>query len=224
LQPLISFWQLPKKSERNAAMKVKDHYLFSDDDHQITFKESPNQYQEGFLQPFYLIMHYTADPRFDIIISTFKDPGEEKSAHIVIDVDGSLVQMVRFNKIAWHAGKTSSWGELKNMNYYSIGIELVNGGKLRRLANGKWSIEWFNFSIPDGEVVLLKHKHEDKEAGWHIYSEKQLSTAIDVARALHETYSFRDILGHDDVRPGQKVDPGPAFPMKSFTSKVLGRP
>ena len=203
-------------------MKVKDHYLFSNDDLQITFKESPNQYQEGFVQPFYLIMHYTADPSFENVVSCFKDPSAQAAAHLVIDFDGSIVQMVRFDKIAWHAGTSSHWEDLKNMNYFSIGIELVNAGKLKQRADCKW-INWANIIIPDDEVVILKHKYEDREAGWQIYPEKQINTAIDVARALHENYSFKDILGHEDVRPGEKVDPGPAFPMESFKSKVLGR-
>ena len=36
-------------------------------------------------------------------------------------------------------------------------------------------------------------------------------------------YGLRDVLGHDDVSPGRKSDPGPAFPMESFRARVLGR-
>ena len=35
--------------------------------------------------------------------------------------------MVKDKNIAWHAGK-SRWKEFKNLNTYSIGIELVNKG------------------------------------------------------------------------------------------------
>ena len=38
-----------------------------------------------------------------------------------------VVQMVKDKNIAWHAGK-SRWKEFKNLNTYSIGIELVNKG------------------------------------------------------------------------------------------------
>jgi N-acetylmuramoyl-L-alanine amidase len=40
---------------------------------------------------------------------------------------------------------------------------------------------------------------------------------------LHDRYGFIDILGHDDIAPGRKVDPGPAFPMASFATQVMGR-
>jgi N-acetylmuramoyl-L-alanine amidase len=189
-------------------MKVKDQYLFFDDDQQVSFTESPNQ--SGVVRPMYLIMHYTADTSSDNVISWFKNPQAKASAHLVIGLDGDIRQMVRFNKKAWHAG-VSQWGELESMNNYAIGIELVNAGKLKQRADGKW-INWANEIIP-----------EDQVAGWQIYPQKQIDTAIAVAQALNDKYSFEDILGHDDVAPDRKVDPGPAFPMISFKSKVLGR-
>lgn len=200
-------------------MKVKNHYLFLDENNQVPFEESPNQ--SGSIQQLYLIMHYTAGTTLDGAVAWFKKREAAASAHIVIGTDGSVIQMVRFNKKAWHAGK-SHWGELEWMNNYSIGIELVNAGKLAKRADGAW-INWANNVIPDNEVLELKHKHEDQLAGWQIFPEKQINAAVEVAQALHNKYSFKDILGHDDVSPGRKVDPGPAFPMISFRSRVLGR-
>ena len=55
------------------------------------------------------------------------------------------------------------------------------------------------------------------------YPQAQIDAAVRVASALHTAYHFTDILGHEDVSPGRKVDPGPLFPMNSFRSIVLGR-
>jgi N-acetylmuramoyl-L-alanine amidase len=44
-----------------------------------------------------------------------------------------------------------------------------------------------------------------------------------VAALLIGRYELRDVVGHDDVAPFRKEDPGPAFPLTSFRSRVLGR-
>jgi N-acetylmuramoyl-L-alanine amidase len=128
--------------------------------------------------------------------------------------------MVKFNKKAWHAGP-SSWGELKYLNRYSIGIELVNAGKLKKVG-GKWK-SWNGVVIPDEQVIEAVHKNESRSSGWQVYPTAQIKAAIEVAKALHGHYKFEAILGHDDIAPTRKVDPGPAFPMQSFVSKVMGR-
>lgn len=38
-----------------------------------------------------------------------------------------------------------------------------------------------------------------------------------------QNYHIKEVLGHDDVSPYRKNDPGPAFPMESFRVKLLGR-
>ena len=108
------------------------------------------------------------------------------------------------------------------MNKYSIGIEMVNAGKLVKREDGTWE-SWFKKIIPKNEVVLLTHKNESRETGWHNYTEEQINASIEVATAIHEKYDLTDILGHDDIAPDRKVDPGPAFPMGSFRSVILGR-
>jgi len=45
------------------------------------------------------------------------------SAHILIKRSGEIIQLVPFNKRAWHAGSSSFMGK-ENCNDYSIGIEL----------------------------------------------------------------------------------------------------
>ncbi len=200
-------------------MIIKNHMMYYANGDAVEYVQTPNK--SGTVNPLYLIIHYTAGTSFDGAINWFSNPRAKASANIVIGRDGRVVQMVPLNRKAWHAGR-SSWGQLSSMNKYSIGIELVNAGKLQQRTDGAW-INWSNAVIPDEEVVILTHKNESREAGWQIYAEQQISTAIEVAVALHDKYEFTDILGHDDVAPNRKVDPGPAFPLISFASNVLGR-
>ena len=200
-------------------MNVSDHLLFDNQGNQAAFQESPNQ-GSGISQ-LYLVIHYTAGTTLESAVSWFLNPDAQASAHVVIGRDGAIVQMVAFDQRAWHAGR-SKWGELENLNQYAIGIELVNAGKLRKRADAKW-IDWTGNVIPDDEVTMATHQHENAPAGWHEYTEVQINALLATALALNSAYKFVDVLGHDAISPARKVDPGPLFPMGSFRSKVLGR-
>lgn len=136
------------------------------------------------------------------------------SAHLVIGRNGRIVQMVAFNRRAWHAG-ICRWGDIEGLNAYAIGIELDNAGRLQRRGDGAWVHPASGRVLPASEVIEAQHKAEARPAGWHAYTKAQLRAAAAAARALHDRYGFIDVLSHDDIAPGRKVDPGPAFPMAS---------
>ncbi len=46
---------------------------------------------------------------------------------------------------------------------------------------------------------------------------------MDLALLIVQTYKLKDIVGHDDIAPGRKCDPGPAFPLMNIRAKVFGR-
>jgi N-acetylmuramoyl-L-alanine amidase len=53
------------------------------------------------------------------------------------------------------------------------------------------------------------------------YTPIQLDVAKDISRLLVTRYCLKDILGHSDISPGRKVDPGIKFPMQLFKSAVF---
>lgn len=87
--------------------------------------KSPN-YADRILTIKYLIIHYTEMPFKDALQKlTSKDAGV--SAHYLIKEDGEIFRLVNDDKIAWHAG-VSSWYGQESLNSNSIGIELDNLG------------------------------------------------------------------------------------------------
>lgn len=72
-----------------------------------------------------IVIHATANSTLIGVISWFQNPTAYVSAHYVIGKDGKIVQMVKDEDRAWHAGK-SEWRGVPNVNDYSLGIELVN--------------------------------------------------------------------------------------------------
>jgi N-acetylmuramoyl-L-alanine amidase len=201
-------------------MKIFKHRLRNDDNTSIPFVKSPNI--GGIIKPLYLIMHYTAGRNAESSIKTLttKKAKGNASAHLVIARSGEITQLVPFDRRAWHAGRSHYQG-LTQLNGHSIGIEMDNAGKLHR--SGSHWVSWFGAQYQPSEVIEAVHKNESTVCGWHAYTPEQIEAAMAVACVLHGKYGFRDVLGHDDIAPERKVDPGPAFPMDSFRSRVLGR-
>jgi N-acetylmuramoyl-L-alanine amidase len=200
-------------------MKIKNHLLCHDDGTPVDFKATPNK--GGRYNPQYLVIHYTAATTAASCISWFGNLVAQASAHLLIARDGSITQFAPFNVITWHAGK-SEWKGISGLNRYSIGIELVNGGRLMQGAN-RCTCPVDQHEVPASEVIIAKHKNDLAPAPWHEYTEKQLEASIQVAALLVKAYNLKDVLGHDDIAPIRKSDPGPAFPMGSFRSKAMGR-
>ena len=156
--------------------EVVDNMLMVDGQ-QVEFRESPNRGRE--ITPEIVVIHYTGDNSMEGAVSWLCAPQSGVSAHLVIGKDGSIVQLLPFNRAAWHAGRSSYQGRA-NVNAFSVGIENVGIGD-----------EW-----PDAQVEAIRA----------------------VVAALFAAYPMNDVVGHSDVAPGRKSDPGPNFPWDRVTT------
>lgn len=203
-------------------MKLRNHRLVNDDGSDVPFVPSPNV--GGIIAPRYLIIHYTAGSSAAGTVAWFSDPASRVSAHLVIGRDGSITQMVPCNRAAQHAG-VSRWGSLSGLNRYSIGIELDNAGQLVQ-SGGHWVSPLTRRRYPESEVTVALHKNDPPGAtpsGWHSYTAAQIEATLAAGFALVRQYELADVLGHDDIAPQRKRDPGPDFPMNSVRARLFGR-
>ena len=192
-------------------MKIVNHKLVAEGSEIIVHtRKSPNfnDYQTSDGKPKDLIIHYTA-AGLSSTLNTFETAGGT-SAHLVIDRNGDIYQMVPLSKRAFHAGY-SSWDGLIAFNNRSIGIELINFGFDVAKANGA------------SDTVTIKHKHKFiPQTQWQKYPQPQMDALIKVTKALLVSYSLQKILGHDDISAGRKQDPGPAFPWDEYRIALFG--
>lgn len=98
-------------------------------------------------------------------------------------------------------------------------VQLVN------LNNQAWHAgesEWTNKA---GKKIVGLNSHsigiELQNTGTEQYTPIQLQQNIDVCKCLSENYPIEEILGHSDISPGRKTDPGKQFPMQSLRDEVL---
>lgn len=201
-------------------IRISDHVIDNSDGLlKFSLYNTPNHsglFSAGM--PDTLVIHYTAGAGYHSTAEWLCNQASGASAHLVIGRQGELAQLLPFNKMAWHAG-TSAWKGRTHMNRFSIGIELANAGILTRHASGYFTS--FGQKVADDKVVLARHKNRTSEEAWEAFSEAQLEMCEAVCIALKQGYGIKEIVGHDDIAPERKIDPGPAFPMEHLRSKVL---
>ncbi|HJQ59449.1 MAG TPA: N-acetylmuramoyl-L-alanine amidase [Vineibacter sp.] len=200
-------------------MKITDHVLDG-----CWYKPSPNisTPPRFAAPPTLIVMHYTAGDSAKAAADWLCTPGVDASAHVVVDRDGQVLQIVQFNHRAWHAG-TSSWRGRMACNAFSIGIEIANWGFCQKRADGRY-YSHAGVQVPADKIVETRHKNGGPVLGWEIYPKRQLDAVAELTRVLLKEYpSITDIAGHDDVAPQNKVDPGPAFPMQRFRDLLAPR-
>ncbi|WP_341763603.1 N-acetylmuramoyl-L-alanine amidase [Candidatus Tisiphia endosymbiont of Beris chalybata] len=150
----------------------------------------------------YLIMHYTVDD-FALSVNKFTTNVSQgrTSAHFITTektekvAGGKLLQVVPEDMRAWHAG-VSGWQQDKNLNAVSLGIEHVNKG------------------FTEGE----EHENTVSNRQYYPFDEDQIRTSGIISKDIINQYNIlpRHVLGHEDVTPGRKSDPGPLFPWAKF--------
>ena len=91
----------------------------------IRFVGSPNFNRRPQGEISAIVMHATANGSLQGVIDWFNNPTAQVSAHYTIGKDGTIVQHVRDEHRAWHAGK-SEWKGRPDLNSWAIGIEMVN--------------------------------------------------------------------------------------------------
>ena len=167
----------------------------------------------GAMTPTLIVLHDTAGRvEKGSSVDWFCSKECPTSAHIVVERDGSITQMVPFNKKAFHAGR-SIWKGREFCNAFSIGIEIVNPGELD--ATGK---AWFNQTFPDS---VRKTTKEHGTANWIGYTPEQIEAVTEICKALAKQYSIEDVTTHWFVSPKRKVDPGPLFPLEELRAAVF---
>ena len=141
----------------------------------------------------YIIIHYTVSdlPRSIKILTQ-----QDVSAHYLLtDTEQPFFYaLVDESRQSNHAG-ISSWKIYNQLNSASIGIEIVNRG--------------FTES-PQGRV-------------WYPFPQAQIDQLILLLKDIVKRHGIKpeNILGHNDIAPQRKQDPGPLFPWKQLADAGL---
>lgn len=144
----------------------------------------------------YIVLHYTKTSAQDSL--KLLSQGQVSTHYLITnDTPAKIYRLVDETRSAWHAGQ-SRWHQQVSLNPVSIGIELVNSGRK---------------DLPGGET------------SWEPYAASQIQTLILLLQDLIARHGVRpeNIVGHSDIAPQRKTDPGPLFPWKQLAQAGIGR-
>ncbi len=191
-------------------MQIKNHRII-EADHS---NKSPNK-RRGTMKPRIIVLHYTASggKTGGGDASYLSRASSRASAQVVVGRSADVHQLMPLNHIAWHAGKSNYKGQ-DDVNLFSIGIEIDNWG---------W-LEGRGINLPEEDIFHGQRNGKGYDQ-WEKYNPVQLAAVEEVIAAICEAYDIEDIVGHEDVSPGRKQDPGPALDefKAQMREKYLGK-
>jgi len=150
----------------------------------------------------FLILHYTVGD-FQSALRTLTE-GNVSAHYLVSDeTPPRIYRLVPEERRAWHSG-ASGWQRHRLLNASSIGIEIVNPGPRPGPLR------------PDGtrDTVFVP------------FQEAQIEALIPLVKDIVARHRIRPefILGHGEVTPSYKEDPGPAFPWRRLAQLGITPP
>jgi N-acetylmuramoyl-L-alanine amidase len=140
----------------------------------------------------FVVLHFTSTD-FEPALRILT--GDQVSSHYLVnDNPPTIYRLVDESRRAYHAG-VSSWKGYTQLNESSIGIEIVNRGFTPSADGGSWAE----------------------------YPQAQIDAVLELVKDIHRRHGIRPgcIVGHSDVAPQRKPDPGPKFPWKRFADAGL---
>ena len=137
----------------------------------------------------FIIFHYTGMKNENDAINRLTSSKSKVSSHYFVKTNGEILTLVPDLYVARHAG-ISNWKNFKNLNKYSIGIEISNPG----------------------------HDFKYKK-----FTKKQINSILKLSNFLIKKYKIKSkfILGHSDISPERKKDPGEKFPWEFLAKKKI---
>ncbi|HOL36999.1 MAG TPA: N-acetylmuramoyl-L-alanine amidase [Rubrivivax sp.] len=150
----------------------------------------------------FLVLHYTAGG-LESSLRTLTE-GDVSAHYLVTDeTPPRILRLVPEERRAWHSG-ASGWQRNRMLNSSSIGIEIVHPGYV--LAP----------PAPDGTRERIDMP----------FAPAQIEALIPLVKDIATRHGIRPehILGHGEVSPSYKEDPGPTFPWRRLADLGLTPP
>ena len=103
-------------------------------------------------------------------------------------------------------------------------------GDITRMVDDKYTAwhagksKWKNFINLNNRSIGIELVNKGHQFGYKNFSKKQISKLVLLCKILIKKYKIKktNILGHSDIAPLRKIDPGEKFPWQFMSKKKVG--
>jgi len=107
---------------------------------------------------------------------------------------------------------------------------IKNNGKILKLVedyNVAWHAgksNWKNYKNLNKNSIGIELVNKGHEFDYKNFKKKQISSLIKVCKILIKKYKIKreNVIGHSDIAPLRKIDPGEKFPWKKMANRKIG--
>ncbi|MGP4712596.1 MULTISPECIES: N-acetylmuramoyl-L-alanine amidase [unclassified Psychrobacter] len=147
-----------------------------------------------------IVLHYTVSDNARSIKTL--TTGQVSAHYLILDQgDDKIYNLVPEFERAWHAGSSYFAGRTI-LNDTSIGIEIVNAGIAQQ----------YRGALKSGELDYHPYEH------FVAFDDLQIKKVSQLVQDITRRYGIspKNIVGHSDIAPSRKIDPGAKFPWQQL--------
>jgi N-acetylmuramoyl-L-alanine amidase len=164
----------------------------------------------------HLVIHFTGGDFAESMDLLSQRSNVPVSTHYLVPESGDptyprrrpqIHRLVEEQRRAWHAGE-SYWHGDTSLNARSIGIEIVNQAR-----------------CIDIDPDLDPRTPENQQCVFPPFDPEQIALVIELVHDILDRYPDldpEDIVGHADIAPERRLDPGPLFPWRELYEHGIG--
>ena len=162
----------------------------------IIEEPSPNHGERrapyGTLGPRLIVIHYTDMVPVEAALARLCDPAAAVSAHYLIARDGTVTRLVDETRRAWHAGQSA------------------------------WTFDDAEETDINSASIGIELDNPGHSNGYVAFTAVQIDHLVALCRANMARWDIplANIVGHSDIAPGRKQDPGHLFPWDEFRARL----
>ena len=138
---------------------------------------------------------------------------------VIIHYTGMQSEIESINRLSDHKSKVSCHYLINRKGQIIKMVEDIN------IAWHAGKSKWKNFTNLNNTSIGIELVNKGHKFGYQSFTKKQINSLLKLCKKLKTKYKIKNenFLGHSDIAPLRKIDPGEKFPWKKMSKNNIGK-